>query len=186
MTLQSRLRVLFPAAPKGSWVLRDDGEGPYIAEWHLDSPQPGEQELAAITEEQVRAYELSHHGLLKKREVVRLADASAASFMAAYPDSEKQSWPQKQVEAERIASGATDPSLFPIIAAESEMSGQPPSSIAARVLARALIFSKAAGIISGFRQRASAAIDEATSIEGIDAAVEAERELLIQKLAELA
>ena len=42
-----------------SWQLSDmsDGNGPFISQWNLPIPQPTPEQLAAITDEQVAAYE---------------------------------------------------------------------------------------------------------------------------------
>ena len=42
---------MFATAPKGSWLLADDGKGPYIAQWKLagvDNPMPGGVPDAAL------------------------------------------------------------------------------------------------------------------------------------------
>ena len=40
MNLHRALTQLYPAAPRGSWDVNDDGYGPYIAEWRLVAPRP--------------------------------------------------------------------------------------------------------------------------------------------------
>lgn len=55
-TLSDALIVLFPdAEPLTSYTIRDDGNGPYIAEWNLPDPQPTPEQIAAVTDEQVAA-----------------------------------------------------------------------------------------------------------------------------------
>lgn len=55
-TLSDALIVLFPAAdPRSSWAIQDDGNGPYIAAWHLPDPQPTPEQIAAVTDAQVAA-----------------------------------------------------------------------------------------------------------------------------------
>lgn len=48
MELWKALAHLFPNAhPMRDYELRDDGDGPYIARWGLDDPQPTPAQLAA-------------------------------------------------------------------------------------------------------------------------------------------
>jgi len=48
MTLYDVLRATYPGLDFGSECrLRDDGSGPYIAEWHRAEPQPNEADLLA-------------------------------------------------------------------------------------------------------------------------------------------
>lgn len=55
-TLSDALTVLFPAAdPRSAWDIRDDGDGPYIAAWHLPDSQPTPGQIAAVTDAQVAA-----------------------------------------------------------------------------------------------------------------------------------
>ncbi|WP_295466604.1 XkdW family protein [uncultured Pseudomonas sp.] len=47
-SLHDALVSLFPSVdPAISWVLRNDGDGDYIAQWNLDSKAPGTEVLAA-------------------------------------------------------------------------------------------------------------------------------------------
>lgn len=46
-SLYDALVSLFPSVdPAQSWVLRNDGDGDYIAQWNLDSKAPGAKALA--------------------------------------------------------------------------------------------------------------------------------------------
>ncbi|MFN4098144.1 MAG: hypothetical protein ACK4GT_00070 [Pararhodobacter sp.] len=118
-------------------------------------------------------------------EVMTCTDRYGALFVAGYPDCERQSWPQKLIEARLIAGGEADPEVFPIIAAEAEITGAAPTDIASWILARAAVFEKAVGIVSGFRQMALAGIEAAEDAEGVQAALDAAKALADQKLAAL-
>lgn len=102
-----------------------------------------------------------------KAEALEFAEAVGRQFTAGYPDSERQSWPVKQAEAKLIVAGETDPARYPVIAAEISITGESAPEIAGVILAKAAIFERAAGLLSGFRQSALAAIDAA---EGAQAA----------------
>lgn len=102
-----------------------------------------------------------------KAEALEFAEAVGRQFTAEYPDNERQSWPVKQAEAKLIVAGETDPARYPVIAAEISITGESAPEIAGVILAKAAIFERAAGLLSGFRQSALAAIDAA---EGAQAA----------------
>lgn len=117
--------------------------------------------------------------------VLASAEQMGTLFVAGYPDCERQSWPKKQIEANLIAGGETDPKQFPVIAAEVDITGETPADIASWILARAAVFEQAAGIISGYRQIAIAGIDAAGDAEGVQAALDAAMATAAAKLAEL-
>lgn len=56
MALSDSLQYLLPDAdPLRDYVLQDDGDGPYIAEWNLPSSQPTSEELAAAEPEALKS-----------------------------------------------------------------------------------------------------------------------------------
>ena len=122
-------------------------------------------EIAAY-EAKEAAYAASINAALKA-EAMDYAEMIGRQFTAGYPDSERQSWPVKQAEAKFIVAGETDPARYPVIAAEISITGESAPEIAGVILAKAAIFERAAGLLSGFRQSALAAIDAA---EGAQAA----------------
>jgi hypothetical protein len=51
MHIPSAIRQLFPdAVSTEDYLVQDDGNGAYIAEWNLTDPQPAEEELQAAWE----------------------------------------------------------------------------------------------------------------------------------------
>lgn len=48
MSLFNALNYLYPNAVVGAdYILRNDGDGDYIADWHLSTPQPTQDDLSA-------------------------------------------------------------------------------------------------------------------------------------------
>lgn len=100
--------------------------------------------------------------------VLAEADRYGARLTAGYPMSEQASWTAKADEARAIAAGATPSSdLHPVIMAEAMFTGRSPAEIATAIVAKAALFARAAGAISGIRQAALARIDEAVDETGI-------------------
>lgn len=95
---------------------------------------------------------------------------AAAPFLEGYSDGEPFSWDRKAREAELIAGGETDPAKFPVIAAEADALGVTPSEVATAVQTKAAQFAAASGVLSGIRQKWSAAIDAAQSQADLDTA----------------
>lgn len=56
VTMQEAIRYLFPSAVPGKdFLLTDTGGGAYIDQWNLPDPQPTPEQLATVTQEQVKA-----------------------------------------------------------------------------------------------------------------------------------
>ena len=54
--------------PKTDFVLRDDGDGVYIAQWGSASPQPSEAEIEAAHAEWQAEYDAQEYARLRKAE----------------------------------------------------------------------------------------------------------------------
>ena len=118
-----------------------------------------------------------------KAEALEFAEAVGRRFTAGYPDSERQSWPVKQAEAKMIVAGETDPARYPVIAAEISITGETAPEIAGVILANAAMFERAAGLLSGFRQSALAAIDAAEDAQAARTALDNAKAALSDALA---
>lgn len=108
-----------------------------------------------------------------RQSVVTVAEAYGERLTAGYPLSERESWTAKAIEAQSITGGQKpDPVKHPLIMTEAMFSGGDPAAIAAVVLAKAALFGRAAGAISGIRQAALADIEAASSAEAVKAALD--------------
>lgn len=136
----------------------------------------------AAHEAKEAAYAASLKEVLKA-EALEFAEAVGRQFTAGYPDSERQSWPVKQAEAKLIVAGETDPARYPVIAAEISITGETAPEVAGVILAKAAIFERAAGLLSGFRQSAIAAIDAAEDAQAARTALDNAKAALAAALA---
>lgn len=118
-----------------------------------------------------------------KAEALEYAEMIGRQFTAGYPASERQSWPVKQAEAKMIVAGETDPARYPVIAAEISITGETAPEVAGLILAKAAIFERAAGLLSGFRQSALAAIDAAEDAQAARTALDSAKAELSAALA---
>lgn len=50
MVTHNALLFLFPGYRDGDWVLQNDGEGSYIAQWNRTEPQPTQEQIEAVTQ----------------------------------------------------------------------------------------------------------------------------------------
>ena len=120
-----------------------------------------------------------------RKAVLAFADKIASRLTDGYPDAERASWVAKQAEARAIVAGEADPAAYPVIAAEIALTGRDAAELAPVILAKASVYERAAGMISGLRQATLAAVDAAVSAEEIAAVLASAKAQAEAKFAEL-
>jgi len=145
------------------YLLKDSGEGNYIAEWNLDIPQP---DISEIEEYEKEAY-LSEIKNNKITEINAACDAATAEISSKYPRSEMDTWPQqvKEAEAYKAETNASVPMLKTIAKAR----GITVKDQADRVLTKFQQYADAVGKAVGKRQKLEADIQAATTVEEVQA-----------------
>lgn len=108
-----------------------------------------------------------------KNDVLEFVKQIGELLTDGYPMVERESWVKKLDEAKAIVAGETDPANYPIIAAEIAITGKTASEVAPVIIAKAIRFEQASGMISGMRQKTIAAIDAAADKDGIDVVLDA-------------
>lgn len=96
---------------------------------------------------------------MAKVRVSRRADEIAKMIAGTVPLAEQLSWPVKESAARAYAAGQATPSQLGLLAAEAAVAGETVAALAAKVIANADAYFKAAGLIAGQRRRTMAAID---------------------------
>lgn len=81
MVTHNALLFLFPGYRDGDWVLQNDGEGSYIAQWNRTEPQPTQEQIEAVTQadldagafQALKAIEISSHIETREKMCARVA-----------------------------------------------------------------------------------------------------------------
>jgi len=101
-----------------------------------------------------------------------------AALTAGIPEGERLSWAQKEAAARAVLTAGWAPSAEGLALLDAELAVTQPAGLdvdrdelAARIVARADAYRAAAGRLAGVRRRVEAAIDAATTVAEVEAAV---------------
>ena len=107
------------------------------------------------------------------RELVkRFAEERTKAFVVGYPSAERDGWPTKLAAAEAHLSGSASQMQSELLATEADILGITVDQLAQAIVAKAAWFAKVSATVAGMRQKAFAAIDAATDLDGVDTALD--------------
>lgn len=154
--------VLFPA------LLSDPADGPVTLPGQPAGPVPatgpGAIDWAAVITPSDRLSAARAGG---RRRMLTWIEGYLSRFTDGVPVAEMQSWPVKADRAR--AHLATPPE--PTLVIEAEVLGEHPDDLARRILEKAEVFARVTAAVTGLRRATERAIDAATTVEGIEAAL---------------
>lgn len=164
MNIHEVLRALFPSVdPWTSWLVQDDGDGPYIAAWHLDAPQPTPEELAAAAPAAALAE--------TRRAKLAAANARYSQVLGVirhqYPQDEREGWPEQVQSAIAHQAGQDAPLVAALAAARGVTADAMATLILAKRDAYRALYGAATGRLGAIRDAIAAAEDQAT-LDAID------------------
>jgi hypothetical protein len=95
-----------------------------------------------------------------KLRVAAFADEMAAVVTGPVPESERASWPTKEVAARAVLSGSGAPYQIAMLQAECDLTGEALMDLAAKIVENAEKYIVISGLIAGQRRVVMAALDE--------------------------
>lgn len=146
------IKSIYPDIPDSAFSLQDDGDGPYIAKWTYDQPQP--------TQEQLDAGIVVNHAALISAAHARINTAyesAVKALTAGYPDTEIASWPKQEAEARKWL--VDNAASTPWIDNAASSRGIPKAQFINLVIANADALAPIHGQLSGKRQSLRDQID---------------------------
>ena len=119
----------------------------------------------------------------------QLTDALATSVTGSVPDTERASWPTKEIAARAVLASAATPIQTAMIQAEATVTGENLLALAAKIVANADSYIAIAGLLVGKRRLAHAQLDAvvlgSVTVSDIDAIVESARQSATSALAQM-
>lgn len=99
-----------------------------------------------------------------KQKIADLADSIAVQITGIVPLTEQLSWSVKETAAIAFQNNTATPVQLALLSAEAQVTGEQVADLAEKVVANAMAYHSAAGMIAGQRRKASELIDQATDL----------------------